>query len=118
MNTCRNCAKLLPESTGGRKRHYCNDACRMAYKRKSEQSKTNKVESEQVSPEGLTVSWDRSVISLEHYKANPDKYAQRTHPDRLNWGVLMTASELNKAGLSANRVTIPGDFDYVPPKGE
>lgn len=47
-NYCWNCAGLIPLSTGRRKRHYCNDACRMAYKRKTEQivtehSKPNKV---------------------------------------------------------------------------
>ena len=45
-NYCWNCAKMIDEGTGKRKRHYCNDACRMAYKRKSEQTKTEQIKSE------------------------------------------------------------------------
>lgn len=52
--------------------------------------------------------------SLEDY-LDPDgrKYATRTNPEKLNWGEPMSYAELLKAGLVANRVTIPGDFDYA-----
>lgn len=40
-------------------------------------------------------------------------YATRTDPDSLNWGEWMTADQLHEAGLKANRVSIPGDWDYV-----
>ncbi len=39
-NICWNCGKLIPLSTGKRKRHYCNDACRISYRRKTEQMVT------------------------------------------------------------------------------
>lgn len=50
---------------------------------------------------------------LEHYLANQDKYIKRSEPDKLNWGPWMSSDELSKAGLKANRVTIPGDWDYA-----
>lgn len=40
-------------------------------------------------------------------------YHPRTNPERLNWGPRMTRAELDEAGLKANRVPIPGDWDYV-----
>ena len=53
-NYCWNCGKLIPFSTGKRKRRYCNDSCRMAYKRKTEQSKAN-IKTEQSKAEAHTV---------------------------------------------------------------
>ncbi len=52
------------------------------------------------------------VGTLEHYHSNPEMYATRTNPDRLNWGKSMTGDQLEQAGLKANRVPIPGDWDY------
>ncbi len=49
---------------------------------------------------------------LADYYANPDKYIPRTEPDKLNWGPWLNTAELNAAGLKANRVPIPGDWDY------
>ncbi len=49
---------------------------------------------------------------LADYYANPDKYIPRTEPDKLNWGPWLNTAELNVAGLKANRVPIPGDWDY------
>lgn len=37
---------------------------------------------------------------------------RRTNPDVLNWGQHMTSDQLHDAGLKANRVPIPGDWDY------
>ena len=51
-------------------------------------------------------------VGLEHYYANPDMYAHRAHPDELNWGKWMNSHELEQAGIRANRVPIPGDWDY------
>lgn len=50
---------------------------------------------------------DGSLIGPEVY------YWPRNHPERLNWGEHMTAAQLKDAGLAANRVPIPGDWDYV-----
>ena len=51
--------------------------------------------------------------SLADYN-DPDgrKYATRTSPDSLNWGGPLSWNELQKRKLVANRVTIPGDWDY------
>ena len=54
---------------------------------------------------------------LFDYEANRQDYATRAEPERLNWGPWMSADELARAGLSANRVTIPGDWDYVAAGG-
>ncbi len=50
---------------------------------------------------------------LADYHANPDKYVPRLEPEKLNWGPWMNMVELEAAGLKANRVPIPGDWDYV-----
>ena len=42
---CWNCSKDVPQIDGKKPKKYCNDACRMAYKRA--QSKANKSKSEQ-----------------------------------------------------------------------
>ncbi len=52
------------------------------------------------------------ISSLEHYQANPDMYIERARPELLNWGKRMNMNELNIAGKKANRVPIPGDWDY------
>lgn len=50
--------------------------------------------------------------TLAHYHARPDLYVARREPELLNWGEWMSARELDEAGLKANRVAIPGDWDY------
>ena len=42
----------------------------------------------------------------------PSARAARTNPDLINTGPPMTAHQLEKAGLKANHVPIPGDSDY------
>lgn len=54
-----------------------------------------------------------SVPSLEHYYANPDMYATRNAPEKLNWGPHMDATELAGSKFTANRVNLPGDWDYT-----
>lgn len=44
--------------------------------------------------------------------SNVTHYATRTNPDTLNYGEPMTAYQLKQAELKANRVPIPGDYDY------
>jgi hypothetical protein len=55
------------------------------------------------------------TASLDHYQSNPDQYAKRTNAATLNWGEPMSSPELAKAKLTANRVAIPGDWDYTKP---
>ena len=52
------------------------------------------------------------MASLSHYECFGKLYATRTAPEKLNWVPWMSESELSKARLVANRVSIPGDFDY------
>lgn len=63
--------------------------------------------------EGMTVT---RTASLQDYLDNPDDYAKRTNPERLNWGPYMASSELRARGYVANRVPISGDWDYITPQ--
>lgn len=56
--------------------------------------------------------YNHDAPSLEHYQACPDQYCPRQEPEKLNWGPWLTSKELKQAGLKANRVPIPGDWDY------
>ena len=52
------------------------------------------------------------------YHVNPQDYARRENPAKLNWGVWKDRDELlsdkqKKLGVQHNRVSIPGDWDYV-----
>ena len=106
MNRCKQCGL---DVTG--KRQFCDDRCRMAFNRsQSEQSEqTEHEQPEQMKPN----TQPEQVASLEHYHANPDQYATRANPELLNWGEPMSLNELGQAKLKANRVTIPGDWDYT-----
>jgi len=57
--------------------------------------------------------FEQAVASLQHYTDNPSMYVTRLEPERLNWGKWMTAAELDKASLKANRVSLPGDWDFA-----
>ena len=141
----KQCLQCDKEVSG--KKTYCNDACRMAYKRaqteqeaapeqpqsgqnvRANTSKTNKTpqSTPEIAPqneqkphlERNTPAYknDAATVtaSLEHYQANPGQYIPRTNPETLNWGVPMSANELANANLTANRVSIPGDWDYAQP---
>ena len=52
--------------------------------------------------------------SLEDYNdEHGRRYATRTAPELLNWQESMSVIELQQAGLTANRQTMPGDWDHV-----
>ena len=90
---CVNCGK---EAEGRSK--YCSATCKTIYNRnknRNTKSVTPNRNSETVTPDQLQAARDR-----------------RTNPDLLNWGDPMTSAELHDAGLRANRVPIPGDWDY------
>ncbi len=61
----------------------------------------------------LAIDTDDMSASLKHYQAYPEKYIPRREPDKLNWGPWMNSQQLEQAGLKANRVSIPGDWDYA-----
>ena len=62
---------------------------------------------------GKTISSAPAASYDDYLAADGRKYVARTNPDLLNWGDRMDFNELNQAGLKANRVAIPGDWDYV-----
>ncbi len=80
-------------------------------------SKRNAPVTESVSfaPHGVTrvTAEPERVASLEdYYDASTGEYAKRAIPELLNWGPWMIMAALEQAGLKANRVPIPGDWDY------
>lgn len=101
------------------KKLYCDDACRMAFNRAQTEQQTapqpeqSSNQPEQTQPEQPTRTEQESGPSIGHYNANPSKYAPRTNPHLLNWGKWMSGESLAHFGLVANRVPIPGDWDYV-----
>ena len=108
----------------GRQREFCSDRCRMAVKRTPEpeqtkveqQTRTDQIWEECVTCENMVdengaAACDGQAI-LQHSKCNPDKYATRTNPEKLNWGPILGAVDLKIRGFVANRVSIPGDWDY------
>lgn len=82
---------------------YCGAACRVKAGRLSVTDKA----------ETLSVTGSVTRPTLEHYQANPDRYARTGKADMLNWGLWMTTDQLHTKGLTANRVPIPGDWDYA-----
>ena len=59
------------------------------------------------------VSNEGRYASFEDYETNPGDYAVRENPGHLNWGDPMNYHELQVSEFKANRVTLPGDWDYV-----
>ena len=114
------------------RRQYCSDKCKVAYNRNKNRNAPVTIEpdsvtiSEIVTPEECLVITKptstefKQVLAdeahefdgLQHYRDNPASYAPRANADRLNWGAWMNADQLHTARLTANRVSIPGDWDY------
>ncbi len=63
-----------------------------------------------ITSEGIT---EVQPASLQDYNDDPDRYVQRLEPEKLNWGPWMNSSKLARHGFKANRVAIPGDWDYM-----
>ena len=129
---CKQCNKELT----GRQTLFCSDRCRKQYDRNADKSdkvmaivergqeNADKPIKVAIDAEGgavMTMPDGDSICvhpiiqpgSLRHYEVHPSMYATRTNPDLLNWGQHMNSDELKQAGLKANRVPIPGDYDYV-----
>ena len=108
---CRN--ELCTNKATGRSQ-YCSPKCRIACHR----AKLAELRIQSVTDETEKSVTDESVTqtvtsSLKHYYDNPEMYAPRTNPDKLNWGAWLNAEGLADAGCNANRVIMPGDHDYV-----
>ena len=83
--------------------------------KKAQRERTRRYRDKQkgVTSEGVTECDKESVrASLEHYWSHPDLYATRTDAESLNWGKYMNSQELKDNGFRANRVSLPGDWDY------
>lgn len=104
----------------GRQRAYCSDKCRKA------QSRTDTTHEDGPGSTNADKPGHNYPLNADTCPTlNPDTptrtnrigpdvyYWPRPNTERLNWGEYMTAAELDQAGLKANRVTIPGDWDYV-----
>ena len=114
----------------GRRKNFCSDKCRM---------KSNRVKPEQIKVEHVVVKPEHVIEqftpkqyvnclrqgegdyfdsgefpagTLAHYYTNPEMYATRVNPERLNWGGPKSFEEMKILGLIGNRVSIPGDWDY------
>jgi len=105
MNNCRICGK---ECTG----KTCSGACRAKLSRRTESVETFQAHAHD-KERTVEAHAPTRTASLEDYQANPDDYATRNDPARLNWGPHMDNAELEASHLYvANRVPIPGDWDY------
>ena len=75
-----------------------------------------------VTNQGVTVTLEQGVTiepeqqtrtaSYQDYLDHPEDYAKRTDASVLNWGDGLTAKQLGTSPFKANRVTLPGDWDY------
>lgn len=139
MSLCKNgCGR---EAVG--RSMYCSPSCKVAYNRnKTNPIETNRnigkdglrgvgvseatIESLDAYPSAFEAKPDKTLtialcrsedlggfLGLSHYKENPDKYAPRDKPEKLNWGPWMDLADLTGSPFVANRVPIPGDFDYA-----
>ncbi len=114
---CRNkmCgAKLKHDKTSDQyDPEYCSGKCRAA------DGAEPYVKSAEEQAMVVEVTKKRNPASYEGYKKNHGpgaKYARRFEPEKLNWTKnVMSEDELEQAGFRANRVPIPGDWDYEAP---
>ena len=97
------------ENDARAKSPFCSATCKKRYQRASGTDVPPEVGQGQV---GQTP--DVPPASLEDYTDDHGrKYVPRNEPVLLNWGPgLMNRQQLEKAGLKANRVAMPGDWDY------
>ncbi len=95
---------------------FCSGTCKKRYQRTSG---TNVPVEVGQRPSGTEVGQgaiinEESVVSYENYlKYQPlGMYATRANPETLNWGAWMDKAQLKQNGKTANRVTLPGDWEY------
>lgn len=99
---CVNCGKPVPQVANKKHRLYCNDACRIAFKRKA---KSEHVKSEQIKSEQPKADTLPNLNPLPHpvvYKTGTMTGFERTN--------YKPASELGKG--EHNPVSKPGDEHY------
>lgn len=109
---CRNpnCSNELT----GRQKSHCSDRCRKALSR-TDKSDISNPDTKVGQPEHIESRDEilHHLGRLQHYLDNPSRYVTRTAPEKLNWGPWLDAVVLKARGFVANRVSIPGDWDYA-----
>ncbi len=109
---CKECDTVLT----GRQREFCSDKCRKRASRaepKPQNASGSPNTDKKAVEHGQTeVGQTTRTASHYDYDMHPEDYAPRTEPDKLNWGEWMDGAQLAEAGLTANRVPLPGDWDY------
>ncbi len=112
------------ENDARAKSPFCGDTCYKRWNRANTmaQDGSGSTNSDKVIPNSPPTRTDNSdksnsdttrTASISDYWEHPNDYGSRRDPDSLNWGPWMDAIELAQAGLKGNRVTLPGDWDYV-----
>lgn len=104
------------ENDARAKSPFCSGTCKKRYQRASGTSVPVEVGQGQVGHDRIVPVAEGCAmvqVGLDHYRTCPDQYIPRREPDKLNWGPWMNSQQLEQAGLKANRVSIPGDWDYV-----
>ena len=86
------------------KSSYCSESCKTLYNRNKRNTGTGTSQPEQ-QPE--------QAVNRLGNESDSKTYATRTNPDLINYGEPMSPYQLEKAGLKANHVSIPGDSDYT-----
>ena len=83
-------------------------------------AKRDAVTVENVTNQSVTVGRDDFALTQDglddmgepETDTRPELFAARTNPELLNFGPWLNADQLKVEGLKANRVPIPGDYDY------
>ncbi len=106
---CRYCGNVRKEGVVWYDADYCSGKCKLA-------------DGGSVPPAAVVAKESGVKASLLDYYLDypekgqkgrtPKRYRRRFEPARLNWGEPMNAPQLKQAGLRANRVSIPGDYDF------
>ena len=131
---CLNCNKELI-STGNNPKRYCSDSCRKAFTRKNADIAIQPAKDAILSAVNARITAQPGQIELG--QSNPDtqpgqitdrpanygqpdcqcKHCQQVQTNKsnaiLNHNGYISASELIANGYTHNRVSLPGDIDYV-----
>lgn len=107
---CRNCGAILrhDKTSDQYDPEYCSAKCR-------KQDGVDPLSGAEVVSTAINAG---RVASLKDYNKRSTDYHRRLEPEKLNWGVKLNAPQLKQAGLRANRVPIPGDWDFVEESGD
>jgi len=107
---CRKCEAVLRHDKTSEQYdpEYCSGKCR------KEDGSPPYVKSAEELAAVIVEKKERAPASFVDYqKQGVSRYARRFEPEKLNWSKhVMNEEQLKQAGFRANRVPIPGDWDY------